>query len=142
MNSTPPDDIILGKQHDGYYSDAAGEPIAEGDLIAYFTSGSSTIYTNFAVVETIIDLDKPAYVGYKRGEWGYPARQILSWEKAYRLKVRKVEQDPLKPGLFRPKGRWNANAKEYEPIELQDAKLVGIGAVDRVLVIKNGILDD
>jgi hypothetical protein len=135
MNAIPPD-LVLGDRNNRLYHDAVGKPLAPGDLILYVTSASSSIYMNYSIIDEIVALDAPAYVGYDGG------RRVNSWDKAFSLKVRKVDQDAIDPERFHPQRRWDRNLKDYVSAPLKETKLTTIRATQRVVKIENGSLDD
>jgi hypothetical protein len=114
-------------------------------VIAYATAQSSSVYLKFSVIDQIIDLNEPAYVGGRRKptmDGGWEWVDMKSWDTAFKLKVRRLKHQAHEPDRLTFGTRWNSNTGNHEPItDLDDIKLTTINKVERVIKVEGMFLD-
>jgi hypothetical protein len=127
---------IIGNKNSRRYIDAVGKPLAKGDVVLYCTAQSSSLSMHFAVVYEFIDLKEPAYVGHRDGT------RISSWDRAFKLKVKRLEQDELRPDRFTLCQRYDLNASKWVDQSLDEAPTNTIIRTDRVVKLEGVYLDE
>lgn len=126
--------FVEGNPNNRKYLDATGKPLLPGDTILYCVSRSSSVSLNFAIVDEIVDLPKPVYLGQRNGD------RLETWDRAFKLKVRTLEKkDPINNVWGPPRyWEWDPVASDGEHVEqkLDEIKLTTIHAVQRVVKVE------
>lgn len=146
MRQNDPPPRILGDKHNRRYTDCIGKPLAVGDTITYATAASSSVNVNFGVIVEFVDLKEPAYVGFEPASGHRYGRRIESWDKAFKLRIRRIEcPDPEFPDEFTPERKFEKDpvTGEYAYVipPLDDVRKQMIQKVDRVFKIDVTLTD-